>query len=239
MNDKVEYLKKYLKKGTLEEALQKLQKGEPVQYIVGNVNFYGNELIVNKNVLIPRFETEELVEKTSFYIRKYGFEDASLLDMGTGSGAIAITLKKMFPTLKVTASDISSKALSVARENAKKNDVSISFLESDLFENINGTFDILISNPPYLSYGEEVMEMVHNNEPHEALYAKENGFYFYKQIIQKASLYLKNKNILAFEIGSAQGSTIKKYAQRYFSHAIIEIQKDLSGRERFLFIINL
>lgn len=239
MSLEIEYLQKYLEKDKFKEGMKRLENGEPVQYIVGNVNFYGNELMVNPNVLIPRFETEELVSKTASYVRKYHFANASVLDMGTGSGAIGITLKKMFPKFSVVASDVSKKALEVASLNASFNDVSISFVESDLFEKITGRFSILISNPPYLSYGEDIMDIVYQNEPHMALFAEEDGLYFYKRIIREASSYLEEKSMLAFEIGYKQGYFLSTYAKKYFPKALIQVEKDLSGRDRFLFIINV
>lgn len=239
MSEEIQYLQKYLDEEKLEEGIQRLKNGEPVQYIVGDVNFYGNELKVNKNVLIPRFETEELVSKTASYIRKYNFFNASILDIGTGSGAIAVTLKKMFPKFSVTASDVSEEALEVARENALLNETDITFVQSDVFENIKGDFSIIISNPPYLSYDEEVMDIVYQNEPHLALYAEDDGLYFYKKIMKEASFYLKDKYMLAFEIGCMQGLILSSYAKQYFKGAIISIEKDLSGRDRFLFIIHL
>ena len=239
MSEEIEYLHKYLEEDKLEEGLERLKNGEPVQYIVGDVNFYGNELMVNKNALIPRFETEELVSKTASYIRKYNFFHASVLDIGTGSGNIAITLKKMFPKFSITASDISIEALEVARKNAVLNETDIHFIQSDVFQNIEDRFSILISNPPYLSYDEDVMDIVYYNEPHLALYAEDDGLYFYKKIIKEASSYLKDKNMLAFEIGCTQGLKLSSFAKEYFPKAIISVEKDLSGRDRFLFILNL
>ena len=150
-----EYLEKYLPKEKLEEGKLRLKKGEPVQYIVGNVDFYGNKINVNKNVLIPRFETEELVEKTINYIKKYFGKKIDIVDLGAGSGCIAITLKKEIDC-NMDAVDISSDALSVARENAKINNVDINFYEGDMLKPLNKKYDVIISNPPYISYNEEM-----------------------------------------------------------------------------------
>ena len=127
----IEYLKKYLTKEKFDEGIEKLKQGIPVQYIVGSTNFYGYEIKVNENVLIPRFETEQLIEKTINYIKEYFDKNISIVDLGTGSGCIAITLKKKI-NADVTAVDISEKALNVAKENAINNDVQIEFLQGDM-----------------------------------------------------------------------------------------------------------
>ena len=232
----IEYLKKYYK-GNIEEAINRLNNGEPVQYIVGNVDFYGYNFIVNKNVLIPRFETEELVSKTINYIKKYLNKKVNILDIGTGSGCIAITLKKEIDA-NITAVDISNEALEIARLNANKNNVNINFIQSDIFSNINDKYDVIISNPPYISYDEPIMDIVKKNEPHLALYADNNGLYFYQEILSKASKYLNKKSIIAFEIGYLQGKDISKIAKSYFPNSNITVEKDLQGKDRYIFIIN-
>lgn len=232
-----EYLKKYLPKEKLEEGKLRLKKGEPVQYIVGNVDFYGNKINVNKNVLIPRFETEELVEKTINYIKKYFDKKIDIVDLGTGSGCIAITLKKEI-NCNMDAVDISSNALSVARENAKINNVDINFYEGDMLKPLNKKYDVIISNPPYISYNEKIMDIVESNEPHLALYAEDNGLYFYNKILESASKYLKDKSLLAFEIGYTQGREIVSTAEKCFPQAKILLEKDLQNRDRFIFILN-
>ena len=232
-----EYLKKYLPKDKYEEGIRQYKEGKPLQYIVGTAPFYDLTLKVNKDVLIPRFETEYLVEKTINYAKKYFSNKINILDIGTGSGAIAISLKKHLDS-NVTASDISAKALEIAKENAINNNAKITFIKSDIFENINGKFDIIISNPPYIAYDEEIEDIVKNNEPHIALYAKDNGLYFYKKIINQAKKYLNKKSILAFEIGMTQGHSLKEYASIYFKDSKIFVEKDLTERDRYLFIIN-
>lgn len=232
-----EYLKKYLPKDKYEEGIRQYKEGKPLQYIVGTAPFYDLTLKVNKDVLIPRFETEYLVEKTINYAKKYFSNKINILDIGTGSGAIAISLKKHLDS-NVTASDISAKALEIAKENAINNNAKITFIKSDIFENIKGKFDIIISNPPYIAYDEEIEDIVKNNEPHIALYAKDNGLYFYKKIINQAKKYLNKKSILAFEIGMTQGHSLKEYASIYFKDSKIFVEKDLTGRDRYLFIIN-
>ncbi len=230
----IDYLKKYLEPSKLEEGIRRLENGEPVQYIVGNVDFYGYNFIVNKNVLIPRFETEELVDRTIKYIKKYLSDNLDIVDLGTGSGCIAITLKKEL-NCNIDAVDISKDALNVAKENSIKNNVDINFIEGDMLKPLSKKYDVIISNPPYISYNEEIDEIVKNNEPHNALYAEDEGLYYYKEIIKNANNYLKEKAIIAFEIGYLQGPILKEYALNYFDNVIVE--QDLSGKDRFLFII--
>lgn len=238
MENNIEYLKKYLKDKTLEEGIELLNKGIPVQYIVGNVDFYGYNFKVNENVLIPRFETEELVEKTIKYINKYLNKKVDILDLGTGSGCIAITLKKELDC-NVDAVDISPEALKIAKINAKNNDAFITFYEGDMLNPVSKKYDVIISNPPYIAYDEEIMEIVKNNEPHTALYAEDNGLKYYKDIISNANKYLKEKSIIAFEIGEKQGNLILEYAKNYFKDSIITVEKDMQNRDRFVFIINI
>ncbi len=238
MNE-IEYLKKYLPSDKLEDGIKRLNNGEPVQYIVGNVDFYGYKINVNKNVLIPRFETEELIFKTINLIKKNLNENIKVLDIGTGSGCISIALKKEIPGLDITAVDISEDALVVAKNNALENNCEINFIKSDLFNNIDDKYDLIISNPPYISYDEQIMDIVKKNEPHLALYAKNNGLYFYEEIIKNSSNYLNDKNIIAFEIGYLQANEIKKMTHKYYPNSNIIIEKDMQEKDRFVFIINL
>lgn len=237
MNKDIEYLKKYYK-GDINDAIKRLNMGEPVQYIVGDVDFYGNIIKVNKNVLIPRRETEELVEKILKRIQV--FDNPVIADIGTGSGAIAITLAKKLNTL-VYASDISLKALEVAKENVTINKVDVTFFEGDMLKPYiknNIKLDVIVSNPPYIKKDEKIEDIVKNNEPHLALYAKNNGLEFYDSILKNASYVLKDKYLIAFEIGMDQGKNIEALAKKYLSNSIVEIEKDLSGKDRFIFVYN-
>lgn len=235
----LEYLKKYIHtEDNLEEAMKRLENGEPVQYIIGDTIFYKYLFKVNKNVLIPRPETEELVERTINLIKENNLSSSSLLDIGTGSGCIAITLKKELPNLQVSACDISKKALEVANTNSKLNNTDITFIESDIYSNINNKYDIIISNPPYIKEDEEIMDIVKNNEPSLALYAKNNGLYFYEQIIKKSPSYLNKKSILAFEIGETQGQDIINIAKETYPNSKIILEKDFRNLDRYIFIIN-
>ncbi len=235
MND-IEYLKRYLPKDKLEAGLKELKEGKPVQYIVGNVDFYDVNLLVNENVLIPRFETETLVEKTINYAKKLT-EPLDILDIGTGSGAIAITLAKHL-SCHVLATDISEEALEIAKINSKRNNVQIDFKQSDILKNVQGKFDIIISNPPYIAKDEVIDDLVKDNEPHLALYAEEDGLYFYKNILENIKPFLKVKSLIAFEIGMTQSKAITKLAQNYLPHAKIITEKDLTGKDRYIFIFN-
>jgi release factor glutamine methyltransferase len=234
MDDR-QYLKKYIKEERLEEAYQKLEKGEPLQYIIGNVDFYGRLFDINSNVLIPRFETEELVSRTIKYSKKYFDKQVNILDIGTGSGCIAITLSKEL-NCQVDASDISKDALEVAQKNNQKLKADVHFIESDLLKNIHKQYDIILSNPPYIAYGEEIEEIVKNYEPHIALYASDNGLFFYKEILKNAKKNLKKKSFMAFEIGACQANEIMDYAKQYFKTSQIWCEKDLAGFDRYIFI---
>ena len=221
----------------IEKDYKKLLNKYPIQYLIGYVNFYGYKINVNKDVLIPRYETELLVEKIIKYYKKiFNNEIVDILDIGTGSGAIAITLDKEINS-SVTACDISKKALKMANFNAKQNNSNIKYIESNIFSKISGNFDIIISNPPYISKDEEVMDSVDKYEPHLALYAKDNGLYFYKEILKNAKNYLKDKYIIAFEIGYWQANAITEIAKEYFEEAKIIVEKDFTDRDRYVFII--
>ncbi len=237
MNKEIEYLKKYYN-GNINDAIKRLEAGEPVQYIVGNVDFYGYELDVNKNVLIPRRETEELVEEV--IKRSKTFNNPVIIDVGTGSGAIAISLSKELK-IHVYASDISDKAIEVAKANVDKTKANVTLLNGDMLkpyiEN-DIKVDILVSNPPYIKETEKIEDIVKNNEPHLALYAKNNGLEFYESILKNAKEVLNDKYLIAFEIGETQGEDIKALALKYLGNVNVEIKKDLSDKNRFVFVYN-
>lgn len=210
----------------VNKDLKLLKKGYPIQYLIGYVNFCGNKIIVNKNVLIPRYTTEYLVEKSIKYFKKLNINKPVILDLCTGSGCIAITLKKEFKDSIIYASDISKKALKLAKKNAKKNEVNIIFIKSNLFKNLkNKKFDLIISNPPYVSTSEKLQKQL-NFEPKIALFSKNNGFYHTDEILLKSNKYLKKKSILALETNMNFNN--KKYL----------IEKDLEEKNRYLFLIN-
>ena len=230
----IEYLKKYYQ-GNIDEALHKLKQGMPVQYIVGEVDFYGYPIKVNKDVLIPRFETEQLIEYTLKYINEMFNKPIDIVDIGTGSGCIAITLKKNV-NCHIDAVDISSKALDIAIYNAKKNKVDINYIQGDMLKPLSKKYDLIISNPPYISYDEQIMDIVKNNEPHLALYALNEGLYYYEEILKNCSNFLKDKYLIAFEIGQTQGKKIKDLALKYLDNIEVIIKQDMQGLDRFIFI---
>ncbi len=237
MNKEIEYLKKYYN-GNINDAIKRLEAGEPVQYIVGNVDFYGYELDVNKNVLIPRRETEELVEVV--IKRSKTFNNPVIIDVGTGSGAIAISLSKELK-IHVYASDISDKAIEVAKINVDKTKANVTLLNGDMLKpyiDNNIKVDILVSNPPYIKENEEIEDIVKDNEPHLALYAKNNGLEFYESILKDAKEVLNDKYLIAFEIGETQGEDIKALAPKYLGNVNVEIKRDLSDKNRFVFVYN-
>jgi len=227
----IEYLKKYYK-GNIEDAIKRHENGEPVQYIVGDVDFYGNIIKVDKRVLIPRFETEGLCEIALSYLTN---TNLNVIDLGTGSGCIPITLKKKLPNINMDAVDISKDALELAKENAKLNNVEINFVHRDMLKPIEKKYDCIISNPPYIPYDEEVMDIVKNNEPHLALYADNNGLYFYEGILKNYKDHLKDKYYIFFEMGYNQGERIKELALKYLD-CTVEVQKDLQGFDRYVII---
>ena len=236
------YLKEHSKDNIIskEEVIKRLEKGEPIQYILGEVNFYGYPIKVSRHVLIPRFETELLVEKTLNKINKYfKNENIDILDMGTGSGCIAISLKHNLPSSNIFSLDISKEALSIAKKNALDNKTNITFIESDMTTYKDKLYDVIISNPPYISYEEPIMDLVKNNEPHLALYAKDNGLYFYKKIIDNIKYITKDKYLICFEIGYNESTAIVDYAKSKLTNINIYVEKDYSLKERFIFITNI
>ena len=232
----LDYIKKYSKENELENNIKKLEEGVPLQYIVGSTNFYGYDFEVNENVLIPRFETEQLIEYLIKYIKDNEFDFPNILDIGTGSGAIAVTLKKELDC-NVSAVDISNDALEIAKKNALNNNVDIDFFNSDVFSNVKGKFDVIVSNPPYISYDGDVADDVVKFEPHLALFANNEGLEIYERIINNLDNYLNNKGIVAFEIGETQGDYLITLLEGKFQNCEIILKKDLADKDRFLFLI--
>ncbi len=220
----------------MEKAMMYINDHVPVQHILGYAFFYGYQFNVDHNVLIPRVETEQLVENTLYYYDKY-FEGQKLrlLDLGTGSGCIGVTLAKEEKNLNVTISDVSEKALNVAKGNAKSLEVDVDAILSSWFENIEGSFDIIISNPPYIPDAEIVEDIV-QKEPEVALYGGETGTDFYKLILSEIKPYLKDRALIGFEHGYQQKALIKSYVDTYFPDAKIIQLKDLQGKDRMTFI---
>ncbi len=206
----------------------------PLSHLVGFEYFYDRKFKVTSDVLSPRMETEELVYKVIDYIRKNNLTNIKILDLCTGSGIIGITLKKELEEfdVKILASDISSRSLTVAKENASSLKADISFVESDLFSNIQDKFDIIVSNPPYIAHDDKktIKENVLNYDPHLALFADEEGMYFYRNIIEKSRPYLNEKGIMFFEIGYDQKEKIITLGENNKFETVV--YKDINGRDR-------
>ena len=217
--------------------IKKLENDYPIQYLIGYVNFYGNKIIVNKNTLIPRYETEYLVEKLINYIKKYNFNNPKILDLCTGSGAIGLTLKKEIPISDITLSDISRKALKVATKNKQNLKLDVKILKSDLLNQIKDKdFDVIVSNPPYVMTSENLPKTV-KYEPYIALYSGEKGIFHIEKIFKDAQKYLKDKYILALEINEKSKKSLEEIINIYFDKNIkYSFEKDLAGKLRYLFI---
>ena len=214
------------------KALKRRRKGEPLAYIFKSSNFYGYDFYVNKNVLIPRPETEELV---NFALKSIN-ENMKVLDIGTGSGAIAITIAKE-SGVEVTAIDISKKALKVAKKNAKNNKVNVKFICSDIFSKLKETkFDIIISNPPYITSEayNNLEKTVKGFEPKLALVGGNDGLKFYKEIIENAHNYLLDDGKIFFEIGFDQAEAVKNLLIQN-GYKNVEIKKDLYKNDRIVY----
>lgn len=231
--------------GLYEKGIKRLLENEPLAHILGYEWFYGYRFIVNEDVLIPRPETEELAANILAEYDQYfaDQEDVTLADIGTGSGALAVTLKKEAEALNVIGTDISEKAIEVACENARNNEAAVPFMVGDMLEPLidrNLKVDILVSNPPYIPIHEEMESSVVDYEPHVALFGGEDGLKFYRIIFENCRKVLKEKAMLAFEMGWNQKDAMEKLVKAYFPNDRFEIIKDMSGKDRMLFIyINL
>jgi len=217
------------KSDIIEQFIIRRTKHEPLQYILGETEFYGCKIKVNPDVLIPRPETELLVEKL---VQE---NVNSILEIGTGSGAIAIALAKQMKNVQIEATDISEKDLNTARQNGELNNVSINFIQSDIFENIKNKYDIIVSNPPYISKKEydNLAPEIKDYEPEISLLAKEEGLFYYKKIFENAKDYLTEKGKIYFEIGYNQAEKIKEIAKEN-GFDEINVFKDLNGFDRIV-----
>ncbi len=221
----------------IDDIMSQLKEHRSPQYITGKAYFRDLELAVDERVLIPRPETEELVD---LVLKENSKADLQILDIGTGSGAIAISLKSARPDWHVTASDISSEALQLAKENSDKNQASVDFIESDVFNQISGKFDVIISNPPYIAYDDEdeVGVNVLASEPHLALFADEDGFAIYRRIIEGASSHLTENGKLYFEIGYKQGDGMRRLLAQHFPEKRVRVLQDIFGKDRMVVMDN-
>ncbi|MFQ8705299.1 MAG: peptide chain release factor N(5)-glutamine methyltransferase [Thomasclavelia sp.] len=222
-------------------GMEEYYQGKPIQYIKGVETFFGRDFKVNENVLIPRYETEELVENILYRIDDYfaDYENITLCDVGTGSGAIATSLALEEPRLKVYATDISDKAIEVAKDNAKSLEAEVEFLVGDMLQPLlekEIKVDIFVSNPPYIPQEQKIEAMVKDNEPHVALFGGNDGLYFYRKIFQGVNELIKKRALLAFEMGFDQRELMEEALQEYFPNDCHEIIKDINGKDRMLFI---
>lgn len=216
-----------------------LEKDYPVQYIIGYVDFYGLKINVNEFTLIPRYETEYLIELTLKELKKMSLANPKILDLCTGSGAIGLTLKNLLPSSEVTLSDISKDALMVANKNKNELNLDVNIIESDLFKNIQGKFDIIISNPPYVMTNEPLPKDV-LYEPHLALYSGPKGIDHIEEIFKNIKSHLNNKYLIALEINEKSETDIINLIKTYFEKNInYKFMKDLAGKTRYLFITNV
>ncbi len=216
-----------------------IEEDVPLSHLVGFEYFYDRKYKVTKDVLSPRMETEELIYKVIQYVKATNKNNLKILDLCTGSGIIAITLKKELEQVSVDiiASDISEKAIEVAKENAQNHNADIRFIQSDIFNNIDDKFDIIVSNPPYIDRKDEVtmQDNVLKYDPYLALFAEEEGMYFYRKIIEQANDYLDENGVIFFEIGYDQKDKIIKLADMNGYSG--EVYKDINGRDRMAFLV--
>ncbi len=220
-------------KGDLKEAYKLLKKNYPIQYLIGYVDFYNYKIKVNENVLIPRFETELLIDKSIKYLKKKVIKKA--IDICTGSGCIAITLNKEL-NISFDACDISNPALTLAKENAKENNANIKFFKIDVLnDHIKEKYDLIVSNPPYVKK-DEYTSLETKYEPQIALFANNNGLEFYEAIIKEAKNILNKKGIIIFEIGATIANDIKNIVLNYYPESNIIVEKDFNNLDRFMFI---
>ena len=225
-----------------EKGIARMLNDEPMNYVLGYSYFYGYQFKVNKDVLIPRPETEELVGLIlSKYDEYYKGQKINICDVGTGSGAIAISLKKEEENLNVFASDISNDALKVAKENASVLGANVEFLLGSMLEPYienNIKVDILVSNPPYIKNNENLEASVIDYEPHVALFGGDDGLKFYREIFALSDKILAKNGLIFFEMGFDQAQNMTDLARSYYPNAKIEIFKDINGKDR-MFMVKL
>lgn len=219
----------------LEDIFQQLRQHKPAQYILGWAEFGGLRIQVDDRVLIPRPETEELV---NLVLAENSETELRVLDLCTGSGAIALALQNKRPDWQVWASDVSEKAIELAQENANVQNLPVNVVLSDLFAAISGKFDMIVSNPPYISPADqaEVEENVLAWEPHLALFAEEDGLAIYRQIAQESANYLKEKGKIYLEIGYKQGLAVRTMFERQFPEQRVRLLQDSFGCDRMVVV---
>jgi len=225
--------------GKFRALIEEHVNGRPVQYCVGSEEFYGRSFIVDESVLIPRPETEELILGTINRMTKlFQHQALKVADIGTGSGAIAISMKLECPALTVVATDLSEDALATAQKNAQRLEADIDCRLGDLTAPLAGEkFDIILSNPPYIAFdeAEAMSDVVLKHEPHSALFAEEDGLILYRQLAEQLPMYMNRPALIGLEIGYTQGEKVAKFFQDSFPQATISIEKDINGKPRMIF----
>lgn len=219
--------------------VKKRKKFEPVAYLTGTKEFYDFNFIVNKHVLIPRPETELLVEEVIKYV---GHKKITVVDIGTGSGAIAISLKKNLPNINLIATDISQSALKIAQKNSELNGVKINFIKTNLISGINQKIDIMVANLPYIPEAEKKLKNIYTAplkyEPAQALYAGKYGLDAYEELFKQINKLTSKPTAIFCEIGSTYINKTQALTKKYFPNSTVEIKKDLCGKNRLLIIKN-
>lgn len=219
-------------------VLERITNFEPIQYILGYAYFMDEKFKVNSSTLIPREDTAGIIDLVSSYLIQNS--QAKILDIGTGTGILAITLAKMFPQAQVFATDISKDALEVARDNAKEHQVKVQFIESDLFTQINeGDFDIIVSNPPYISEGERPLmdESVKRFEPSIALFADNEGLAFYQQFAREVANYMNENGMIVVEIGFQQADSVSQIFKEHLVNKQVKVHRDLNDKDRYVQVL--
>lgn len=226
-------------KKVINKYKKMLNNNLPLAYLLNEAYFFGNKFYVNKSVLIPRPETEVLVEEVYNLINKYFNDKVKICDLGTGSGVIGITLKKLNNSFDVTCIDISKKALKVAKKNSIYLNTDVIFINSDMLKSVNDKFDVIISNPPYIKNNtKEIDNIVKKYEPSLALYGGYDGLKYYKEILKTCKKNLNDKSIIAFEIGYDLKEDIINIIKEYFKDSKIICKKDYNDLDRYIFILN-
>lgn len=221
-------------------AVEQHVSGIPIQHIIGSEEFYGRTFTVNKEVLIPRPETEELIYHTLIRMKKLTGENLQMADIGTGSGAIAITMKLERPDLSVMATDIAEPSLKVARHNAQALKADVDFIQGDLLQPFierGRKLDILLSNPPYIPVSdmETMSVVVTEHEPHRALFAGSDGLDFFRRFMEELPRIIKQPGLIGFEIGAGQGEAVAGMLQLTFPQAAVSVELDINGKDRMVF----
>ncbi len=224
------------------KSVQLHRNGIPVQHIIGHEEFYGRRFEVNPEVLIPRPETEELVLGVLDRLKEHFPENEkiSLVDVGTGSGAIAITLSLEEPRLETFAIDIAEVSLEVARQNAQQLHADVNFMCGDLLspiKEISKKIDVVVSNPPYIPNDELLSDVVKDHEPHRALFGGQDGLDFYRRFMTELPEVLNDKSLVAFEVGVGQGEVVASMLRATFPTATVEVKDDINGKDRMVFAL--